>query len=160
MPSKVMIIAGSDSGAGAGIQGDLKTCMALGAYASTVITAITAQNTLGVEAIFEIPTEHIEKQIHAVLRDIGADVIKTGMLSSSAIVDTVVETLDAYSQDASKKLVVDPVMVAKGGARLLQQRAVDKVIERLLPKAYLVTPNIPEAALLSGMTIETTDDMI
>lgn len=161
LKGKVMIIAGSDSGGGAGIQGDIKACMAMGVYASTVITAITAQNTLGVEGIFEVPTKHIEKQIHAVLRDIGADVIKTGMLSSSTIVHSVVDTI--YSQsysDAPKKLVVDPVMVAKGGARLLEQRAVDKVIELLLPKAYLVTPNIPEAELLSGIHIQNTADMV
>lgn len=157
--SRVMIIAGSDSGGGAGLQGDMKSCMAMGTYSSTIVTAVTAQNTLGVQAIHEVPVAIIEQQIHAVLGDIGADIIKVGMLSSTPIVETVVDALkpELYG---NIPMVIDPVMVAKGGARLLEQRAVDTVITRLIPKAYLLTPNIPEAEILSGQAIQNQEDMI
>ena len=153
--SKALTIAGSDSGGGAGIQADLKTFAALGVYGSSVLTAITAQNTLGVTAVHEIPTEIIAAQFDAVLSDIGADAAKTGMLSSSAIIATVA---DGVRRHGLTKLVVDPVMVAKSGDRLLREDAVAALRERLLPLALVVTPNIPEAETLAGITIRTDGD--
>ena len=147
----VMTIAGSDSGAGAGVQADLKTFAALGVYGTSVITAVTAQNTQQVTAIHEVPVRVIASQIQAVLVDIGADAVKTGMLSSVAIIRAVVRELRrAHVQ----KLVVDPVMVAKSGDRLLRTDAVDALCKQLLPLATVVTPNIPEAEVLSGMLIK------
>ncbi len=142
-----MTIAGSDSGAGAGIQADLKTFAALGVYGTSAIVAITAQNTRGVFAIAEVPEEVIAIQIDSVLEDIGADAIKTGMLSSPSIVETVADRLEAWG---IRSLVVDPVMVAKSGDNLLQPAAVAAVKRSLLPLALVVTPNIPEAVVLSG----------
>lgn len=152
---QALTIAGSDSGGGAGIQADLKTFAALGVYGSSVLTAITAQNTLGVTAVHEIPTAVIDAQLDAVMTDIGAGAVKTGMLSSSAIVRTVAEGVRRHGLT---KLVVDPVMVAKSGDRLLREDAVNALREELLPLALVVTPNIPEAETLAGMTIVTEED--
>ena len=154
VPPKALTIAGSDSGGGAGIQADLKTFAALGVYGSSVVTAVTAQNTRGVFAVAEVPEEVIALQIDVVLEDIGAAAVKTGMLSSASIVQTVAGRLEAWGVE---QLVVDPVMVAKGGHPLLQQSAVAAVTEHLLPLALVVTPNIPEAEVLSGITIDSPD---
>ena len=151
-PAKAMTIAGSDSGGGAGIQADLKTFAALGVYGTSALTAVTAQNTRGVFAVAEVPEEVIALQIDVVLEDIGADAAKTGMLSSAPIVQTVADRLEAWGVE---RLVVDPVMVAKGGHPLLQPSAVAAVKERLLPLALVVTPNIPEAEILAGVEIDT-----
>jgi hydroxymethylpyrimidine/phosphomethylpyrimidine kinase len=151
---KAMTIAGSDSGGGAGIQADLKSFAALGVYGTSAITAITAQNTLGVFDVLELPTSLIESQIDAIISDIGTDAVKTGMLSSSEIIQTVA---DKIRQHELNTLVVDPVMVAKGGDRLLQEQAVDSLRDILVPLATVVTPNAPEAEVLTGMTITTVD---
>jgi hydroxymethylpyrimidine/phosphomethylpyrimidine kinase len=157
IPAKALTIAGSDSGGGAGIQADLKTFAALSVYGSSVITAITAQNTCAVTAVHEIPVEIIGAQIDAVMSDIGADAVKTGMLSSPAIVEAVA---DGIKRHQIEHLVVDPVMIAKSGDRLLQSDAVEAVTRHLLPLAHVVTPNIPEAEVLSGMAISDQADMI
>jgi len=149
---RVLAIAGSDSGGGAGIQADIKAISAMGAYAATAITALTAQNTLGVHGIHSVPGEFIRQQIAVVLQDIGADAIKTGMLGDVSTIETVVEAL---SQSAPHlPVVVDPVMVAKGGARLLDPGAVEALIRRLLPIAQVITPNLPEAEVLCGFSID------
>ena len=153
---KAMTIAGSDSGGGAGAQADLKTFAALGVYGASTLTAITAQNTVGVTAVHEIPTDVIRAQIDAVLTDIGADAVKTGMLSSSAIIECVADALEHWKVPA---LVVDPVMVAKSGDSLLQEEAVGALRSRLLPLASVVTPNIPEAEVLTGMNISSDSDV-
>jgi len=152
---RVLIIAGSDSGGGAGVQADIKTVTALGGYAATAITAVTVQNTLGVTGVHPIPLDVIEAQARAVLSDIGADVIKTGMLGDAAVVELVARLLDETQVPA----VIDPVMMAKGGASLLAREAVAAVRERLVPRAALLTPNAPEAEALTGLTVETTDDL-
>ena len=152
---KAMTIAGSDSGGGAGIQADLKSFAALGVYGTSAITAITAQNTLGVTDMLELPTSLIESQIDAIMSDIGTDAVKTGMLSSSEIIQAVA---DKIREHGLNPLVVDPVMVAKGGDRLLQEDAVDALRNILVPLATVVTPNAPEAEVLTGMTVETVDD--
>ncbi len=154
--ARVLTIAGSDSGGGAGIQADLKTITALGGFGMSVITALTAQNTLGVHGIHEIPTAFIEQQFDAVATDIGVDAAKTGMLSSSEIMEVVAKKIEQYG---IKKLVVDPVMVAKGGAMLIREEAKKTLIDRLLPLACVITPNIPEAEELTGMKIVTVDEM-
>jgi len=154
--ARVLTIAGSDSGGGAGIQADLKTITALGGFGMSVITALTAQNTLGVHGIHEVPPDFIEKQFDAVATDIGIDAAKTGMLSSSGIMTVVAEKIQQYGIE---KLVVDPVMVAKGGAMLIRQEAKQTLIDWLLPLAFVITPNIPEAEELTGMKIATVDDM-
>ncbi|MDQ3227642.1 MAG: bifunctional hydroxymethylpyrimidine kinase/phosphomethylpyrimidine kinase [Chloroflexota bacterium] len=151
VPVKAMTIAGSDSGAGAGIQADLKTFAALDVYGTSVVTAVTAQNTRGVFAVAEVPEEVIAIQIDSVFEDIGADAVKTGMLSAASIVEIVASRLEAWGVAA---LVVDPVMVAKGGEPLLQQNAVAALKQHLLPLALVVTPNIPEAEVLSGIAID------
>ncbi len=151
-----MTIAGSDSGGGAGIQADLKTYSALGVFGTSTLTAITAQNTVGVTAVHEIPTDVIAAQIDAVVSDIGADAVKTGMLSSSAIVATVAE---AVRRHGITNLVVDPVMVAKSGDRLLREEAIATICSELIPLAKVVTPNIPEAEELTGRSIESDDDV-
>ena len=151
-----MTIAGSDSGSGAGIQADLKTFAALGVYGTSALTAITAQNTLGVTGVHEIPTEIIAAQIEAVLTDIGADAVKTGMLASSSIVEVVSRQLKTFRVTA---LVVDPVMVAKSGDSLLHQDAVEALRTLLVPLAAVVTPNVPEAEVLTGVKIVSDDDM-
>ncbi len=153
---KVLTIAGSDSGGGAGIQADLKSFAAMGVYGMSAITALTAQNTVGVQGVFEVPADFIALQINSVMADIGADVWKTGMLSSSVIIETVAERAQHYQID---RLVVDPVMVAKGGDALLRPEACSALIEHLLPLAYVVTPNHYEAGVLAAMTIETVADM-
>ena len=145
---RVLIIAGSDSGGGAGIQGDLKTVQALGGYGMTAITALTAQNTQGVFGIHEVPVGFIAQQITLCLNDIGADAIKTGMLHSAAVIETVAATLPA-----GIPLVVDPVMVAKGGAPLLAAEALSALKILLIPRATIITPNLPEAELLLGHPI-------
>ena len=152
---RVLIIAGSDSGGGAGVQADIKTVTALGGYAATAITAVTVQNTLGVSGVHPIPLAIIEAQARAVLDDIGADAIKTGMLGDAATVVLVARLLE----EASVPAVVDPVMVAKGGAALLSAEAVRVVRERLVPLATLLTPNAPEAEALTGFAVTSTDDL-
>ena len=151
-----MTIAGSDSGGGAGIQADLKTFAALGVYGASTLTAITAQNTVAVTAVHELPTEIVAAQIEAVVTDIGVDAVKTGMLSSSAIVETVAQEL---ARHGIENLVVDPVMVAKSGDSLLRQEAVDSLKTQLVPLAALVTPNVPEAETITGLQITTGEDM-
>ena len=148
---RVLIIAGSDSGGGAGIQADIKAVTVLGAYAMTAITAITVQNTLGMQDVHPVPVEIVRAQIRAVLDDIGTDAVKTGMLHSTAVIDTVAEEIDARATDAH--VVVDPVMVAKGGAHLIEQSALDALKLSLLPMASLITPNVPEAEILTGHEI-------
>lgn len=150
---RVLIIAGSDSGGGAGIQADIKAVSALGGYAATAITAITVQNTLGVTGIHAVPEQIIAEQMRAVLDDIGADVIKTGMLASRSVIETVVETLEEAAPDVP--LVVDPVMIATSGDALVDEGAESVIRERLLPRGDLVTPNSDEARRLTG--IEITD---
>ena len=157
MKGRVLICAGSDSGGGAGVQADIKTVTALGAFAATAITAVTAQNTKGVFGVFDIPIAFIRQQITVVLEDIGADVIKTGMLHKAEVIMTVAEALEEQGTEIS--LVVDPVMVAKGGHSLLQTNAIDALKSELICKADVLTPNIPEAEVLTGTQITTVDDM-
>lgn len=145
---KALTIAGSDSGAGAGIQADLKTFAAFGVYGTSVITAITAQNTVGVTQILELAPDLVAAQIDAVIRDIGAQALKTGMLANSAIIDVVAEKI---RERGLQNLVVDPVMVAKGGDLLLRQEAIETLRDRLIPLATIVTPNLPEAEQLTGI---------
>jgi len=149
---KAMTIAGSDSGGGAGIQADLKTFAAFGVYGTSVLTAVTAQSTRGVFAIAEVPEEVVIAQLDVVLEDIGTDAAKTGMLSNPIIVENVADRLEAWGVT---KLVVDPVMVAKGGQRLLQPEAIVALQRYLLPLALIATPNIPEAEVLAGRSITT-----
>lgn len=153
---RVLIIAGSDSGGGAGVQADLKTVTMLGGYAATAITAVTVQNTLGVSGVHPVPLQIIAAQARAVLSDIGADAIKTGMLGDAATVALVADLLD----EARVPAVVDPVMVAKGGASLLAAEAVAAVRSLLIPRAALLTPNAPEAEALTGLVVETSDDLM
>ena len=153
---RAMTVAGSDSGGGAGIQADLKTFAALGVYGTSALTAITAQNTVGVTAVHEIPTDIIAAQIEAVLSDIGADAVKTGMLASSDIVATVAAELRRHGV---QRLVVDPVMVAKSGDTLLREDAVEALRTQLIPMALVVTPNIPEAETLTGLSINSDGDV-
>jgi hydroxymethylpyrimidine/phosphomethylpyrimidine kinase len=153
---RVLVIAGSDSGGGAGIQADIKTITALGGYAATAITAVTVQNTLGVTGVHPIPLEVIAAQARAVLDDIGADAIKTGMLGDAAVVETVAAAID---HAGGIPAVIDPVMVAKGGASLLADAAIGAVKSLMIPRAALLTPNAPEAAALTGLSVETTDDL-
>ena len=153
---KAMTIAGSDSGGGAGVQADLKTFAALGVYGASTLTAITAQNTVAVTAVHEIPTDVITAQIDAVLTDIGADAVKTGMLSSSDIIECVCESLEVHGV---QRLVVDPVMIAKSGDALLREDAIGSLRTRLLPLAMVVTPNIPEAEALTETTIVSDADV-
>lgn len=158
MRGRVLIIAGSDSGGGAGIQADIKTVTALDGFAATAITALTAQDTEGVHAIHDVPPAFISEQIAVVLADLGADAIKTGMLHTAAVIATVADALAAHAR--AVPLVVDPVMVAKGGARLLAADATQALIARLLPRADVLTPNAPEAAALTGLAIATRADLI
>jgi len=150
-----LTIAGSDSGGGAGIQADLKTFAALGVHGTSAITAITAQNTTGVTDILELPVELVRKQIAAVVDDIGVQAAKTGMLSSAAIIGAVAEAVRDYGLTS---LVVDPVMIAKGGAKLLRDDAIDALRLRLMPLAAVVTPNLPEAQVLLGRPISSLDE--
>ncbi len=153
---RVLTIAGSDSGGGAGIQADIKTISANGCYAASVITALTAQNTTGVKAVHPVPVDFVRQQLDAVLGDIGADVVKIGMLFSSQLVEVVAERLAVYD---ITKIVLDPVMVATSGDSLLAKDAVDSLQELLLPVATLVTPNLPEAERLLGSKITTAEEM-
>jgi hydroxymethylpyrimidine/phosphomethylpyrimidine kinase len=155
MIPRILIIAGSDSGAGAGIQADIKSAAANKVYASTAITSVTAQNTLGVQHICNLPVETIKQQIISVMEDIDASVIKTGMLSNSDIISMVADAVKKYKT----KLVLDPVMVSKSGAKLLQDDAIEALKTKLIPLAFLVTPNIPEAEVLIGSKICSIEDM-
>ncbi len=157
MRGRVLIIAGSDSGGGAGIQADIKTVTALGGFAMTAITALTAQNTLGVEGVHDVPADFVADQMRVVLNDIGADCIKIGMLHRHEIILTVIDVLSKLAPDVP--VVADPVMIAKGGASLLADEAQDVLRTKLIPIATLITPNIPEAEVLSGLAINSVDDM-
>ena len=151
-----LTIAGSDSGGGAGIQADLKTFAAHGVYGTSAITAITAQNTLGVTSWQALPADLVTAQIEAIAGDIGADAVKTGMLANAAIVEAVAAAIESLQLPL---VVVDPVMIAKGGDRLLEEEAVAALLAELLPRAHVVTPNVPEAEVLAGMSIESLEDM-
>jgi hydroxymethylpyrimidine/phosphomethylpyrimidine kinase len=155
MKGRVLIIAGSDSGGGAGIQADIKTVTMLGGYAATAITAITVQNTLGVTGVVGIDPAVVEAQGRAVLDDIGADAIKTGMLGDTATVEAVARLIDHGAVPA----VIDPVMIAKGGAALLADDAVQAVLTLMVPRAALLTPNAPEAGALTGLVVEDLDGL-
>jgi hydroxymethylpyrimidine/phosphomethylpyrimidine kinase len=155
-PRKALTIAGSDSGAGAGIQADLKTFAALGVYGTSAITAITAQNTIGVTQVFALNAELIAAQIDAVVDDIGAHALKTGMLANAEIIEIVAKKI---TEHRLKNLVVDPVMVATSGDLLIEKNAVTALRARLIPLAAAVTPNIPEAEELIGMTLRTPEDI-
>ena len=157
MKGRVLICAGSDSGGGAGIQADIKTVTALGGFATTAITALTAQNTMGVSSIIEVPINFLLEQIKVVLSDLGADCIKTGMLHNAQVIEAVSEAIE---KDGGKKyLVVDPVMVAKGGHELLELSALHALKSHMIVRADLLTPNIPEAELLTGLEISDIDTM-
>ena len=151
MNGRVLIIAGSDSGGGAGIQADIKSVSALGGFAMTAITALTAQNTLGVHAIYPVDSDFIAQQMAVVLDDIGADCLKTGMLHNEEVIGVVADTI--ADKAAGIPLVADPVMVAKGGASLLDNAAHAALIERIVPLAAVLTPNAPEAAALTGIEV-------
>lgn len=153
--NKALTIAGSDSGGGAGIQADLKTFQELGVYGMSAITAITAQNTMGVKGVHPVPTSMITLQLEAIAADLTPDSIKTGMLFSSEVIHAVADCIEKFSW---KQVVIDPVMIAKGGASLLQQDAIIAMKERLLPLATMITPNIPEAEVLTGITIHSLED--
>ena len=157
MKGRVLIVAGSDSGGGAGIQADIKTVTALGGYAATAVTALTAQDTQTVHAVHAVPAEFVAEQMRVVLADIGADCIKTGMIHSAPIIEAVADTAARYGKGIP--LVIDPVLVAKGGASLLEASAMRALETALIGRADLVTPNIPEAERLTGLTIATADDM-
>ncbi|MEH7305473.1 bifunctional hydroxymethylpyrimidine kinase/phosphomethylpyrimidine kinase [Neobacillus drentensis] len=152
---KALTIAGSDSGGGAGIQADLKTFQELDVFGMSALTAVTAQNTLGVHAVYPMSREAVVKQIEAIGKDMGADAVKTGMLFNAEIIEAVAEQLKIYGWE---NVVVDPVMIAKGGASLLQLEAISAMKEFLLPRSKVITPNIPEAEVLTGMLIQTNED--
>ena len=155
--SKILIIAGSDSSGGAGIQADIKTVTALGGYAMTAITAVTSQNTTGVSSVLPIKPKEIESQIMFTSRDIKPDVIKIGMLHTKEVILAVIKSLKKIK---SNKVVLDPVMVAKGGAKLINNTAINYIKKELIKKTLLITPNIPEAEILSKIKINSIDDMI
>lgn len=150
-------IAGSDCSGGAGIQADMKTMTANGVFAMTAITALTAQNTMGVSSIMEVTPRFLKQQIDAIFEDIRPDAVKIGMVSSSALIETIAERLEFYG---AKNIIVDPVMVATSGSALIETDAIITMKEKLFPLTCLVTPNIPEAEILSGITIKSEDDMI
>lgn len=152
-----LTIAGSDCSGGAGIQADLKTMIANGVYGMSAITALTAQNTTGVQGIFEITPEFLEQQIDSVFTDIRPDAVKIGMVSSVGLIESIAEKLKQYE---AENIVVDPVMVATSGSRLISEDAIGALKELLLPMATVLTPNIPETEVLSGMEVKTADDMI
>lgn len=156
IPPRALTIAGSDSGGGAGIEADLKTFTALGVYGMAALTSVTAQNTVGVTGVHDLPPEFVARQIDAVLPDIGVDAAKTGMLSNAGIVEAVAERVKAHGIE---RLVVDPVMVAKSGDALLHESARDALVQHILPVAFLVTPNIPEAETLACMRISSAEDV-
>ena len=155
--SKVLIIAGSDSSGGAGIQADIKTVTALGSYAMTAITAVTIQNTTGVKSIISIDPKKISDQIEFTSKDIKPDAIKIGMLHSAKVIKSVICSLDIIKV---KKIILDPVMIAKGGAKLIDEKAVELLKNELIKKVSLITPNIPEAEILTNTKIKTKEDMI
>ena len=155
--SKVLIIAGSDSSGGAGIQADIKTVTALGSYAMTAVTAITAQNTTGVKSIVPIPPQEIFNQILFTIKDIKPNAIKIGMLHSKQVIDAVIRSLKVVN---IKNIVLDPVMVAKGGTKLIDHKAIKKLKNELIKRVMLITPNIPEAEILTNTNIKSKEDMI
>ncbi len=155
--SKVLIIAGSDSSGGAGIQADIKTVTALGSYAMTAVTAVTAQNTKGVKEVSSVPAKNVQKQITMVLDDIGVNAVKIGMLHNPSIIKCVHKII---KKNNLKNIVLDPVMVAKGGAKLISNNSVEYLKKLLIPLCTIVTPNIPEAEVLTGYSIKTKEDMI
>ena len=152
---RVLIVAGSDSGGGAGIQADIKTVTMLGGYAMTAVTAITVQDTMGVHGVWPVPVDAVLSQISVTLADLGADVIKTGMLGSASLVEAIAECIDQTAQMVPR--VIDPVMVATSGDRLVDGKAVEAIRSELVPRARLVTPNAPEAEVLTGKAVETVD---
>lgn len=153
---RVLTIAGSDSGGGAGIQADLKTFAALGCYGMSVITALTAQNTMGVAGVYEVSPEFVRLQLDSVLSDIGADAVKTGMLSNAAVIEAVADKLCEFSL---RNIVVDPVMVSKSGHALLKPEAIAALCSRILPIATVLTPNLEEASVISGVSGRTRETM-
>ena len=155
--AKILIIAGSDSSGGAGIQADIKTVSALGGYAMTAVTAITAQNTTGVKSIVAIPPKEIENQIMFTANDIKPDAIKIGMLHS---VEVIKQVIGCLKKNKTKHVILDPVMVAKGGAKLINNKAIQFLEKQMIKHAYLITPNIPEAEVLTGIKIRNKKDMI
>ena len=155
--AKILIIAGSDSSGGAGIQADIKTVTALGCYAMTAVTAITAQNTTGVKSIVAIPPKEIVNQILFTINDIKPDAVKIGMLHSVDVINNVINCLKKIK---TKKIIVDPVMVAKGGAKLINNKAINFLEKKLIKHSFLITPNIPEAEVLSKIKINTQEDMV
>ena len=154
--NRVLTIAGSDSGGGAGIQADIKAISALGCFATSAITAVTVQNTLGVEAVHPIPLDILRGQIDAVLSDIGTDAVKIGMLHSSEVVEVVADVLQKYN---IRNVVLDPVMVSTSGHRLIEESAIDTLRRVLIPRARVITPNIPEAEILAGVKITANDQL-
>jgi hydroxymethylpyrimidine/phosphomethylpyrimidine kinase len=161
-PPRVLAIAGSDSGGGAGIQADLKTMLALGVHGMTVVCAVTAQNSLGVQGYWEVPAEAVRAQLDSVLGDIGAEAIKTGMLASPVLVATVTDALAEFARakSAPAPVVVDPVAMSKHGDSLLSAGTLEALRDQLLPLATIVTPNLPEAELLTGLRIESEAEML
>jgi hydroxymethylpyrimidine/phosphomethylpyrimidine kinase len=157
LKSKVLIIAGSDSSGGAGIQADIKTVTALGSYAMTAVTAVTSQNTKGVKSITSIPIKNLQTQLTMVLDDIGTDAVKIGMLHNINVIKCVYKILNKYKL---KNIVLDPVMIAKGGTKLVHNNSIDYLKKLLFPLCNIVTPNIPEAEVLTGYTISTKEHMI
>ncbi len=155
-PVKILCIGGSDSSGGAGIQADLKAISACGCYGMSVITALTAQNTLGVQDIYPVSPKFVAQQLESVLNDIGADAVKTGMLLTAGIVQIVVKKIKEYN---ISKVVVDPVMIAKGGCSLMQDKARETLVKKLLPLAFVVTPNISEAERLTRSKIKSVDEV-
>lgn len=153
--NRVLTIAGSDSGGGAGIQADIKAISAMGCFAASAITAVTVQNTVGVQGVHPIPLDILEGQIDVVLSDIGADAIKIGMLHCAEVVNLVARKIEEYG---IKNVVLDPVMVSTSGHRLIEESAIDTLKNRLIPLARVITPNIPEAEILSGQKIENEED--
>ncbi len=155
--SRVLTIAGSDSGGGAGVQADIKTISACGCYAASAITAITVQNTIGVQSVVGLPIEAIEGQMEAVLSDIGADCVKIGMLHSSEVIHCIAKALRKHKIE---KVVLDTVMVSTSGHRLIEESAIETLIKELIPLATVITPNIPEAEILLGESINSQEDLI
>lgn len=156
VPARILIVAGSDSGGGAGIQADIKTVAALGGYAATAVTALTAQDTRGVHGVVPVDPGFVQQQMRVVIDDIGVDCVKTGMLHDAATIEAVAAVLDELGD---VPVVVDPVMVAKGGAPLLEPEAVGALVSRLLPLARVLTPNAPEAEALTGMEVGDRETM-
>ena len=155
--SKLLVIAGSDSSGGAGIQADIKTMTSLGSYAMTAITAITAQNTTGISSIIKVPSKEISRQIEYTSKDIKPDAIKIGMLHSAEVIDAVLKSLKKIK---AKKIIFDPVMVTTSGAKLINQKAITRIRKNLIKNVELITPNIPEAEILSKIKIKSVEDMI